>query len=286
MFVFLAMPTVMELLGGGGVTSAEIRRLIGISALDAMGYFLLGIVVLVIASLCMLTRASALPSSSIDEGRADLENPVCTTAHRGSQTRLKSAIVIGRRHAHAGDDRWRAVVARGRYLAAAVAIVLFAFVGGFVIFASSIAHYAPAAGLQADGIVVLTGGEHRLSEAARLLAEGRGKRLLISGANRQATRQDLYRKSGLSTKLFERVDVGYAAHDTSGNAEETGLGPAPPLLRLIIVTSSYHMPRSLIELGRAMPATALVPYPVVSGNFRTERWWMHAPRPDCCSPSI
>jgi cell division transport system permease protein len=55
MFVFLAMPTIMELLGGGGVTMAEIRRLIGISALDAMGYFLLGIVVLVIASLCMLT---------------------------------------------------------------------------------------------------------------------------------------------------------------------------------------------------------------------------------------
>jgi cell division transport system permease protein len=37
------------------VTIAEIRRLIGISSLDAMGYVLLGIVVLVIASLCMLT---------------------------------------------------------------------------------------------------------------------------------------------------------------------------------------------------------------------------------------
>ena len=24
-----------------------------------------------------------------------------------------------------------------------------------------------------------------------------------------------------------------------------------------------------------MPATALVPYPVVSRNFRTERWWLH-----------
>jgi cell division transport system permease protein len=55
MGVFLAMPTVMELLGGGTVTIAEIRRLIGISSLDAMGYVLLGIVVLVIASLCMLT---------------------------------------------------------------------------------------------------------------------------------------------------------------------------------------------------------------------------------------
>ena len=164
----------------------------------------------------------------------------------------------------------------GRYLAGTVAIVLFAFFGGFVIFASSIAHYATAAGLQADGIVVLTGGEHRLSEAARLLAEGRGRRLLISGANRATTRHDLYRKSGLSTAMFERVDVGYAAHDTSGNAEETkAWATTHGFSRLIIVTSSYHMPRSLIELGRAMPATALVPYPVVSRNFRTERWWMH-----------
>jgi len=55
MFVFLAMPTLMEFLGGGAVTIAEIRRLIGIATLDPPGYFLLGIVVLVIASLCMLT---------------------------------------------------------------------------------------------------------------------------------------------------------------------------------------------------------------------------------------
>jgi cell division transport system permease protein len=53
--VFLAMPTVMELLGGGGVTIAELRRLIGIASLDLPGYALLAIVVLVIAALCMLT---------------------------------------------------------------------------------------------------------------------------------------------------------------------------------------------------------------------------------------
>jgi cell division transport system permease protein len=55
MFVFLVMPTVMELLGGGTVTIAEIRRLVGSATLDPPGYFLLGIVVLVIAALCMLT---------------------------------------------------------------------------------------------------------------------------------------------------------------------------------------------------------------------------------------
>jgi len=43
--------------------------------------------------------------------------------------------------------------------------------------------------------------------------------------------------------------------------------------KLIIVTSSYHMPRSLTELGRVMPDVRLVPYPVVAQGFRKERWW-------------
>jgi cell division transport system permease protein len=55
MIVFFVMPSVMELLGGGTVTMAEIRRLIGAGALDAAGYVLLAMVVVVIAALCMLT---------------------------------------------------------------------------------------------------------------------------------------------------------------------------------------------------------------------------------------
>jgi cell division transport system permease protein len=49
------MPAVMELLGGGSVTMAELRRLVGLTNLDLWGYFMLSIVVLVIAALCMLT---------------------------------------------------------------------------------------------------------------------------------------------------------------------------------------------------------------------------------------
>jgi cell division transport system permease protein len=55
MLVFLAMPTMMELLGGGSVSMAEMRRLIGSGTLDTSGYILLGLVVIVIAALCMLT---------------------------------------------------------------------------------------------------------------------------------------------------------------------------------------------------------------------------------------
>jgi cell division transport system permease protein len=53
--VFLAMPAFMEFLGGGVITTAELRRLVGIGSLDARGYLLLAVVVLVIAALCMLT---------------------------------------------------------------------------------------------------------------------------------------------------------------------------------------------------------------------------------------
>jgi len=55
MLVFFLMPTIMQLLGGGQVGATELRRLIGTGSLDMPGYFLLGIVVVVIAGLCMLT---------------------------------------------------------------------------------------------------------------------------------------------------------------------------------------------------------------------------------------
>jgi uncharacterized SAM-binding protein YcdF (DUF218 family) len=171
------------------------------------------------------------------------------------------------------------VAGAGRIIAAAAGAALLAFVGGFLVFASSITRYSAASGVRADGIVVLTGGEHRLSEAARLLTEGRGKRLLITGVNRMATREDLFRKSNIPPALFECcVDIGYEALTTAGNAHETkAWAKDKRFTRLILVTSSYHMPRSLMELERAMPEVVFLPYPVVSQNFRSERWWLHAP---------
>lgn len=55
MATFLVLPTVLGLVGGGAVTLAEIQRLVGAGSLDMAGYVLLGIVVIVIAALCMLT---------------------------------------------------------------------------------------------------------------------------------------------------------------------------------------------------------------------------------------
>jgi uncharacterized SAM-binding protein YcdF (DUF218 family) len=77
----------------------------------------------------------------------------------------------------------------------------------------------------------------------------------------------------LSAALFKCcVDVGYDANDTSGNASETrAWARANHFSRLIIVTSSYHMPRSLAEFGRVMPDATLVPYPVLPR--KPKYWW-------------
>lgn len=56
MAVFYLMPTIMQFLGGGGaLTMAEVRRLIGTGNLDLLGYLVLVLVVLIIAVLCMFT---------------------------------------------------------------------------------------------------------------------------------------------------------------------------------------------------------------------------------------
>jgi len=52
---FLLLPLAMHLLGGGAMTEAETRRLLGSGELDIGGYLLCVLVVVVVAGLCMLT---------------------------------------------------------------------------------------------------------------------------------------------------------------------------------------------------------------------------------------
>jgi len=154
-------------------------------------------------------------------------------------------------------------------------MALLAFGAGFVAFARTVASFVPGPTPSADAIVVLTGGDLRLLAGARLLMDGRGSRLLISGVNPQTSREDLRRLSGLPPWLFSsRVDIDYAAHTTSTNADETRAWvESRGYTKLIVVTSSYHMPRSLIELRRTMPRVTLLPHPVVSNKIHAASWW-------------
>ena len=129
----------------------------------------------------------------------------------------------------------------------------------------------------ADAIVVLTGGEARIPEAIKLLSQGKGRRLLISGVNPTTTRRELVSLNPNTRKWFSCcIDVGRVARDTIGNAEETrAWAESRGFKSLIVVTASYHMPRSLAELRRTLPDADLIAYPVRPGNLRVDAWWSH-----------
>ena len=146
---------------------------------------------------------------------------------------------------------------------------------GFVAFANMIHKNGPRAVERADAIVVLTGGQNRILEAVKLLAKGRANRMLISGVNKQTSKTALARLTPKYTRLFKCcVDVGYRARDTIGNAVEIAdWARTNKYSSLIVVTASYHMPRSIGELKRAAPDVRLISFPVVSNSFKTETWW-------------
>jgi uncharacterized SAM-binding protein YcdF (DUF218 family) len=115
----------------------------------------------------------------------------------------------------------------------------------------------------ADGIVALTGGAERIDTALSLLLNGRAPILLISGVGHGAELFGLERRVHLSPEQAARVTLGRVATSTSGNAAETARwAQSHDIHSLIVVTAGYHMPRALLELGRALPGVRLYPVAV------------------------
>jgi uncharacterized SAM-binding protein YcdF (DUF218 family) len=127
----------------------------------------------------------------------------------------------------------------------------------------------------ADAIVALTGGGARLNGAVKLLADGRGRRLLISGVHEDVTREQLFEQAGGPREMFDCcVDLGRGAGNTIGNAYEAAAWARKQGYRsLILVTAAYHMPRSQMELAAAMPDVKLIPQPVFPEDLDTKGWW-------------
>jgi uncharacterized SAM-binding protein YcdF (DUF218 family) len=146
---------------------------------------------------------------------------------------------------------------------------------GFVWFLERVPVQEPAAAGKADGIVALTGGASRVSDAIELLEAGHGKRLLITGVHPSATPKDIARNIPDYRRIFACcVDLDRSAINTFGNATEARRWARNHGFRsLIVVTSAYHMPRAMAELGHQLPDVKLIPFPVVTEKMRDGQWW-------------
>jgi uncharacterized SAM-binding protein YcdF (DUF218 family) len=147
------------------------------------------------------------------------------------------------------------------------------YVAGFLLFVVTLPA-RPTQLLKADGIVALTGGDARVDAAVALLEGGTGRRLLISGVNKTSTKEELGRISHGGRRFACCADIGYAAEDTYGNAEEAAAWTAQHRFHsLILVTASYHMPRSLRLFHTLMPNVKVVAYPVEPAGVDMAQWW-------------
>jgi uncharacterized SAM-binding protein YcdF (DUF218 family) len=146
---------------------------------------------------------------------------------------------------------------------------------GLFLFAGLMPRAVADATSETDAIVVLTGGSQRLPSAFELMAEHRARWLFVSGVNRETDLARLPGAGALSAAALACcVVLGREADDTIGNAAETAAfvhSHAVGSLRL--VTASYHMPRSLLELRRALPEVRIVEHPVFPTGFRQDDWW-------------
>jgi uncharacterized SAM-binding protein YcdF (DUF218 family) len=162
-----------------------------------------------------------------------------------------------------------------RCIYAAPVVALLVLIGGFPWFAFHVARVESPLDRAADGIVALTGGASRITDAVELLASGRGRRLLITGVGATTNTAELVRLAPDYERWFSCcIDLDYTAINTVGNAAQTRRWARERGFRsLVVVTSDYHMPRAMLEIGHRLPDVTLIPFPVVSGQSRAEPWW-------------
>lgn len=184
------------------------------------------------------------------------------TPDAGGEIRSKGALAFIRKHA-----------VRIIFLLCILALGLFA--AGFVVFSDHVANLeVPPPTEAADGIVVLTGGYSRIEGALDLLKNKRGKRLFISGVHSSTKRSELQRVTGADADLFACcVDIDRSALNTVGNAETSiEWANEHQYKRVIVVTNNYHIPRTMIELGRSSQDIEFIPYPIINTNLKEDDW--------------
>jgi uncharacterized SAM-binding protein YcdF (DUF218 family) len=169
----------------------------------------------------------------------------------------------------------RAVAALRTLVVLGIALGTLALALGFVWFMDRVPGEDPGLDRKAEGIVVLTGGAARINDAIELLAAERGHRLLITGVNPTTHMAELARLTPQYRRLFDCcIDLDRSAMNTIGNAVETRRWTRARGFRsLLVVTSAYHMPRALAELGHELPDVKLIAFPVLTERQRANPWW-------------
>jgi uncharacterized SAM-binding protein YcdF (DUF218 family) len=155
---------------------------------------------------------------------------------------------------------------RFKKIAFVLSVPIGLWLGGFGIFIYQIPHEVNDKTTSTDGIVVLTGRKGRVQLGFQLIQQGLGKKLFITGVHPTVKMPLLLSRQKVEGELRSDIpaQLGYKAQNTYGNAKETAQWIAEQNIYSIrLVTTNYHIRRSLFHFKRYLPAsTLIIPHPI------------------------
>ena len=172
--------------------------------------------------------------------------------------------------------RHRLRTRRKRLLIWGAFLLLLSWIAGFLSYADTLPATVEDSTSPSEAIVVLTGGTSRINTGLGLLFNGTADKLFISGVYKGVeVRELLESHQAAPEKVACCIVLGYQADDTRGNAAETRQWVrANNVGSLRLVTSAYHMPRSLLEFRHSMPEVKIIPHPVFPPHVKQQDWWL------------
>lgn len=161
-------------------------------------------------------------------------------------------------------------------------IILTLWFGGLLIFFFSLPLQVMDEKTPTQAIVALTGGSERLKTGFSLLCQKQANLIFISGVNPEENLRTILKSVPINKidcpldreQLTTSTHLGYQAKNTKGNAKETAAWVKQMnISSLRLVTASYHMPRSLMELRNLLPHITIIPHPVFSYGQDRLKWF-------------
>ncbi|MBU0800341.1 MAG: YdcF family protein, partial [Alphaproteobacteria bacterium] len=159
---------------------------------------------------------------------------------------------------------------RKRTVLLILTMIILSWLAGFAAFTFHISQMKEEQAAPVDALIVLTGGAGRIGKGLDMLAEKQARHLFITGVNSQVDMQTIMDMwTGENPDLVTCcVTLGHQAHNTRQNAAEARkwISGVQYVRSVRLVTSSYHMPRALLEFRQALPGITIIPVPVAYGH--------------------
>ena len=139
-------------------------------------------------------------------------------------------------------------------------LIILLLIYGFVVFLKKIHYNQASFNYQTDGIAVLTGGKGRINLGLELFNKNRNLKLIISGVDKKVSDKSII-PNNLKNKSSITIDK--ISESTYENAQIINeLTSKYKLQNVTIITSYYHMPRSMMLIQSFTPTINFYAYPV------------------------